>query len=241
MIAAFLTGLLGSLHCLGMCGPLALALPGARNFGAAYVGGRLLYNLGRVTSYAFLGGLVSLIGVAATMFEVQQYMSLVTGGILIFMALRTLFFHHQGTTRSNRLTRWVHGQFGRLMQQTGAEKLYLLGMLNGLLPCGLVYIGLFQAALAPSVGEGMALMALFGLGTWPVMVGMSLSGNWLRQRLMGRTKRILPILMLVMGMMLTVRGMALGIPYLSPKIEPTGTGQAELPVCHGENEPAHPY
>lgn len=242
MIAAFFTGLLGSLHCLGMCGPLAFALPAAPVFGMegqavkagpspSHIAGRLLYNVGRLVSYAFLGAMVSMVGVAAAMFDLQRYASLLMGGILILLAIRGFLRHGKSSSPSSPVFKWLSSQMGRFLGNPHPMNLFTIGLLNGLLPCGLVYIGLFQAALAPSPFEGMAIMALFGLGTFPMMIGVSLSGPWLRRNLMGRVRRVLPILMLITGVMLSLRGMALGIPYLSPKMEQAQGGAADIVCC----------
>ncbi len=251
MIGAFVTGLLGSLHCLGMCGPLAMALPGQQKTSkTAYFLGRLAYNSGRIFTYSILGGLVSLIGVAANMFRIQQYVSIGLGAVLVFMAIRTLVRHRRKARQQSVLDRWVYKRFSYFAQNPVPGRLFVLGALNGLLPCGLVYLGLFQAALTSNLWWGMATMAAFGLGTLPLMMGLSLSGQWLKRMLQGRARFVLPSLMLVLGLMLGLRGMALGIPYLSPRMEVNETGQTEV-ICHTPGEappnpsssqgsPAHP-
>lgn len=239
MIGAFLTGLLGSLHCLGMCGPLAMALPGKPGESqGSFLGGRLAYNSGRIFTYSLLGGIVSFVGMAAAMFEVQQYVSLLLGTILIFMALRSMVRHSKKVRKRSALDRWVFNRFSFFMQRPIPGRLFILGALNGLLPCGLVYIGLFQAALTSNIPTGMLTMAVFGLGTLPMMLGVSLSGNWLRRQLQGKARLILPSLMLVLGIMLGIRGMALGIPYLSPSLNTEADGTVSL-ECHSSLKGAH--
>lgn len=231
MIAALITGLVGSLHCLGMCGPLAMALPGQPGTTRYFFWGRLSYNLGRIGVYALLGGLVSLLGLAAAFLKLQQFVSIALGIVLIGLALRSLFSHRRKVARQTWAEGWVFKRFSWFMQHPVPGRLFILGGLNGLLPCGLVYIGLFQAALAPSPWEGMATMALFGAGTLPVMLTASLSGQWLRRHLLSRAKYVLPGLMLCMGLMLGLRGMALDIPYLSPKVVVTTDGKFHV-SCH---------
>lgn len=229
MIAAFLTGLFGSLHCLGMCGPLVMALPGQS--GARFWWGRLLYHSGRILTYSVMGGLVALLGVAAQMFALQQVVSLVMGLGLLSMAV--LSFFNGSNSGSSWISKWVIRMAGKLLQKKTLGRLFGLGLVNGLLPCGMVYIGLFQAALAPSMIRGMATMALFGLGTWPIMMGLAVSGKWIRARFKSPPKFLVPGLMLTVGLMLTLRGMALGIPYLSPRMAMGGNGKVEI-VCHDE-------
>lgn len=235
ILSAFLTGLLGSLHCLGMCGPLALSLPVGKGrgpawgLGSSFFRGRMLYNVGRVVMYALLGGAVAMLGVAAAMFDVQRYFSLGLGAVLLLLAIRELGWtgRQSGNNLLARPGRWLTGQLAKRMQKRGPGALFAFGMFNGLLPCGMVYVGLFQAALAETPAEGMLTMALFGLGTWPVMVTVSLSGQWLLKALGGRF-RVMPVLMTGVGLMLLLRGMALGIPYLSPQMEMSAQGTLQM-------------
>lgn len=239
MLAAFLTGLVGSLHCLGMCGPIALALPAGAG-GAHYFWGRVLYNLGRVMTYGALGALVAMMGVAAAMFDVQRWFSLGLGGVMLVLAL----YHYGAFGRrmqgDNRLSRAWRRAMGRVMQVRGLGGMLSLGLLNGLLPCGLVYAGLFLAADSRAAWEGAAKMALFGLGTVPLMLGLSWSGRWLGAWLRPRARFIMPIVMAFLGLMFIVRGMALGIPYLSPRLEQAPAGEVRMSCCEqvGAPDPA---
>ncbi len=233
MLAALLTGLVGSLHCLGMCGPIALSLPGTENKGLAYLMGRLLYNLGRIATYSFLGGIVAMMGVAATMFAFQRWFSLGLGVVMVVLAL-----HHYGVwgkrwaQSDNFFTRQWRRGMGRVMQIQGPAGMLALGLMNGILPCGLVYAGLFLAANSTTAWEGMAKMALFGLGTLPLMLSVSWSGKWLLGWLRQRSRMILPTTMAFLGIMFMLRGMALGIPYLSPRMEKgSNPGTVKMSCC----------
>lgn len=233
MLAAFILGLGGSLHCLGMCGPIALALPGAERGGMGYFLGRLLYNLGRILSYSFLGGIVAMLGVAAAMFDAQRWFSLILGILLILMALREYgVFGSKAKMSIPLLTKvWQKGM-AAVMRVKGAGGLFAVGVMNGLLPCGLVYAGLFLAANSDSAWLGMAKMALFGLGTLPLMLSLSWSGKWLKGWIRSKSKVLMPAVMAVMGMLFVLRGMALGLPYLSPKLEQgSAPGKMKMSCC----------
>ncbi|MBK9448861.1 MAG: sulfite exporter TauE/SafE family protein [Bacteroidetes bacterium] len=233
MLAAFLTGLVGSLHCLGMCGPIALALPGTERQGWRYLLGRLLYNVGRLLTYSMLGGIVALLGVAAAMFEMQRWFSLALGAILILIALKHYgVFGKRAQSSDNFLNRaWRRGM-GKIMQIRGLGGLFALGLMNGILPCGLVYAGLFLAANSTYAWEGMAKMALFGLGTLPLMLSLSWSGKWLTGWLRNKSRFVMPVVMTFMGTLFLLRGMALGIPYLSPKMEAgSEPGKVKMSCC----------
>lgn len=233
MLTAFITGLVGSLHCLGMCGPIALALPGTEKKGWRYLLGRLLYNFGRLLTYSIMGGIVALLGVAAAMFEVQRWFSLALGVILILLALKHYgVFGRRAQASDNFLSRaWRRGM-GRMMRLKGLGGLFALGLMNGVLPCGLVYAGLFLAANSTYAWEGMAKMALFGLGTLPLMLSLSWSGKWLTGWLRSRTRLVMPVVMTFMGILFLLRGMALGVPYLSPRMEAgSEPGKVKMSCC----------
>ena len=233
MIAAFLTGLIGSLHCLGMCGPIALALPGTEKKGFKYFLGRFLYNIGRLVSYSILGGLVAMLGVAAAMFDAQRWFSLVLGVVLILLAMREYGWLGQKIKNSdNFLNRTWRRMMGSMMKLKGPWGLFSIGLMNGLLPCGLVYAGLFLAANSESAWMGMAKMAIFGLGTLPLMLTVSWSGKWLTGWLRKRGRLVMPVLMAGLGFIFILRGMALGIPYMSPKLEKgSGPGKMKMSCC----------
>lgn len=229
VLSGFIIGILGSLHCVGMCGPIALALPGRR------WEGRLLYNLGRIVTYSILGGLVALLGVGARMFQMQQAFSITMGILLLFWAVREMGWvklpRFLGVL--DRFSMAVRSGFSKWFGKGTLGSLFMLGILNGLLPCGLVYLGLFSAAITADVFSGMAVMALFGLGTFPVMFALSWSSSRINTSWRSRLNRILPYSVMFFGLLFIVRGMALGIPYLSPKMEvEEATGKVEMSCCH---------
>ena len=220
------------MHCLGMCGPIALALPGGNAKGFRYFSGRFLYNTGRITTYSILGALVALFGVAAAMFALQQWVSIAMGIGMLVLALREWgLFGKAQTAKPSAFRMWWLRQMGNLMRMGQGRGLFAMGLLNGILPCGFVYLGLFQAALSDSVWEGAGKMAFFGLGTWPVMLTLSWSGKWLTGALRARARAIMPVVMVLMGAMFMLRGMALGIPYLSPKMEIGPQGKVKMSCC----------
>jgi uncharacterized protein len=233
MVVAFLTGLVGSLHCLGMCGPIAISLPGTAHRGPGYLWGRLVYNLGRLITYSFMGGVVAMLGVAAAMFEVQRWFSLALGAVLIFMALwhYGTFGRGKGAYAHFLSVAWRHAM-ARAMRLKGSGGLLAIGLMNGLLPCGLVYAGLFIAANSDHALLGMAKMAVFGLGTLPMMLTLSWSGKWLVSRLRTHARWVMPMTMSFLGLMFLLRGMALGIPYLSPRLEQgNAPGKMKMSCC----------
>lgn len=227
---AFLLGLAGSAHCAGMCGPLALALPRrAGSSPAALVVGRLSYNAGRVGTYGAMGFLLGWVGRGLALSGVQRWVSLVLGVGLLAGAVS----HRWGVLRGPNLLAWapLRRGFGRLLQRPGPGALAALGGLNGLLPCGLVYAACAGAALAGSGPAGAGYMMLFGLGTVPMMFGLGLAGGALQGSLRQWLQRAVPVCLALMGLLLVVRGLGLGIPYLSPDLGPTVGGEAGAPSC----------
>lgn len=238
--AGFLFGLLGSFHCVGMCGAIALALPGQLGAGAArYLGGRLLYNLGRVSTYATLGAGAGLLGQSLRLAGVQQSLSIASGGLILLLV--AVPEHHTarlaGALGFGRPLAWVKATLGRLFQQASLPALFATGVLNGLLPCGLVYLALAGALSAPGVAGAAAYMALFGLGTLPLMLGLALSGRLVPLVWRGRMRQAVPYAASVLALLFIVRGLGLGIPYLSPQLRaPMDAAPARQPLtvhyCH---------
>ncbi|MCB2376261.1 sulfite exporter TauE/SafE family protein [Hymenobacter sp. BT635] len=221
--AGFVFGFLGSFHCIGMCGAIALALPGradAASASARYVGGRLLYNLGRVTTYATLGAASGLVGQSLRLAGLQQGLSIASGLLILLLIGLPQRYADQLSSRLgfSRPLAWVKNQLSRLFQQYSWRALYGAGLLNGLLPCGLVYLALAGALSAPGVAGAAAYMACFGLGTLPLMLGLSLTGRLVPLRWRTRMRQAVPYAASVLAVLFIVRGLGLGIPYLSPQL-----------------------
>lgn len=219
---AFMLGLVGSLHCAGMCGPLALALPVAGKTRSDFVLGRLLYNLGRILTYMLLGAVFGLVGQSFALAGFQKWVSLVAG-VAILLGLVASLRIGLGLPITKSVM-WLKASVGRLLQQRTFGSLFLLGSLNGLLPCGLVYVAATAAAATGSLQLGVFSMALFGMGTLPVMLGMGLAGRKLQGMLNFKLQRLVPISLAVLGVLLILRGMELGIPYVSPVLGVDGGG-----------------
>ncbi|MEM7390884.1 MAG: sulfite exporter TauE/SafE family protein [Verrucomicrobiota bacterium] len=214
LLPALLLGVLGSLHCLAMCGPLAVAIS---RVGGASAGGRLGYQSGRVMTYAGLGAVAGLVGRPLDAVAFQQYVSLGVGGAVILWTICR--FRPLPVPRMViGWIQWLKRLFARQLTREGGGRLVILGLLNGLLPCGLVYMALAGAVLTGSWLRGAGFMAVFGAGTLPMMAAISLIGLHLRDRVPLRLARVLPVASLLIGSLLILRGMSLGIPYLSPAL-----------------------
>jgi sulfite exporter TauE/SafE len=219
----FLLGLLGSLHCAGMCGPLAVAVS-ASGGGSHPATGRLLYNLGRIGTYTVLGALFGLFGRGLAIAGFQRWLSL-TAGVLILAGL-VASTRRSPTGLLLRAVGFLKSAFGRLLGRGTLGSRVLLGSLNGLLPCGLVYVASASAAATGSPLVGAAWNLAFGLGTLPLMLAITLAGGRMPFVWRLRLQRFIPAGVAVTGAMLVLRGLALGIPYLSPASGANGL------VCH---------
>jgi hypothetical protein len=213
---AILLGFVGSAHCAGMCGPLALALPRGGAAPTVLVAGRLLYNLGRIVTYALLGALFGLLGQGVALAGLQRWVSLAVGaGILIGLLLWPGFASQVPVTGT---VGWLKRTFGTLLQKRALPALFGIGLLNGLLPCGLVYVACAAAVNTGEMLAGARYMIAFGLGTVPMMLAIALLGTRLQFALRFKVQRLIPVSLAIVGLLLMLRGLALGIPYVSPKL-----------------------
>lgn len=227
-LAAFLTGLLGSFHCLGMCGPIAMIAPQGQGYGR-FIGGRLLYNLGRITTYATIGLLLGTFGMGLQVAGVQQYVSIVMGVVLLVIALSKITGIGKlgNNTWFGGLKQKVEKLFSKFITKPSLSSQYTVGLLNGLLPCGLVYIALAGAITTTHATEGALYMALFGLGTLPMMFSVSIASRWITHKVRTKIMRTLPYFVMVVAVLFILRGMNLGIPYVSPQLN----AQNQMECC----------
>jgi uncharacterized protein len=215
-VFAFALGLLGSLHCAAMCGPLMLALPAPVGGVGQFVSGRVIYQLGRVVTYCLLGVAAGLIGKSVYLAGLQRWLSIVLG-----VAILGGFFLSKKIALSApvlRLVTKLKTAMSAQLRRRSFSALALLGLLNGLLPCGLVYVATTGAVSLGSVPAGVGYMAAFGLGTVPTMLTISLSGKLLPLAFRSKLRAAIPAGVCLLATLLILRGLALGIPYVSPDL-----------------------
>lgn len=225
-----LLGAFSSLHCVGMCGPLALALPVQHLPVWQQRVSALMYNAGRIVTYALFGLLFGLAGRGLYMAGFQQWLSIISGAVILVFILNYYLLKKAWQPK------WalkLHGVVQQLMiktLRTGRKETYLLlGIINGLLPCGMVYVALAAALNFREVQQSVLFMSGFGAGTVPLMLLLSIAGSSFSFSLRARVKKIVPYLMTVMAVLLILRGMNLGIPFISPVM--AGEPAAAIP-CH---------
>lgn len=227
-----LLGLAGSFHCIGMCGPLSLALP-VYHIDSPFKKIVLLvsYQLGRIFTYALLGLLIGVAGRPLQFGHYQQVLSIGVGILIILAAI--LYQKSSYPLKWTLLTRFFSGvqQFisQRLKAAKNGHQFFVLGMANGWLPCGLVYVALASTFSIGNMMDSVGFMAAFGAGTLPAMLLVGLSGQLLKPTLRLSLQRMVPYLVVGMGILLILRGLNLGIPYLSPILPETPTDPVN---CH---------
>lgn len=231
--SAFLIGLFGSFHCIGMCGPIALALPIQNDNRLNLIVGRLLYNIGRAITYATFGLVFGLVGQSLSLAGFQQSASIFAGVLILSMVLlpskitQKIYLLKPAYGFTNILKR----KFGTLLKRKSIASTFMIGLLNGFLPCGLVYIAVAGAIASGGYFDGAAYMFVFGIGTLPIMLSVSLAGNFIGLNVRKRIHKIIPAFMIVLAFLFILRGMNLGIPYISPQLQQTEITDESV-ICH---------
>ncbi len=230
LLAALAMGAAGSAHCVGMCGPIALAVPAPGPTRAARWRGTLLLNGGRLATYALLGAAIGMLGMGLRLAGLQRTVTLVGGSLLLLSVLMP-----------GLLSRWspngrlalgigrMRSVLARNLRRTAPEAIFFTGMLNGLLPCGLLYAALLGAAAQASTWHAIAFMAAFGLGTWPALAALRMGRHLITEGPRAWLRKLSPVLISMVAVLMILRGLELGIPYVSPGPVPVAAAGV---VCH---------
>lgn len=218
LASAFILGFLGSLHCVGMCGPIAFVLPLHRNNPSKKFTQLFIYHFGRLLSYATLGLLFGIIGKGFFISGLQQNLSIAIGILMIIMMLipYKYFQKYNFSKPVFKLISKVKSALGARLKNKSYSSLFSIGILNGFLPCGLIYMALFGAIAMGSPEKSSMYMLLFGLGTVPLMSVAAYIGNFLSTIIKKRIQQLIPVLVVIIGLFFILRGLGLGIPYISP-------------------------
>ncbi len=218
MLSAFLFGLLSSLHCVGMCGPIAMMLPVNKNNPSKKVVQIVIYHLGRIFTYGLLGGLFGWLGRGFYMAGIQQQFSIVLGVLMIVYVLipKNKFVQISFLQPLYRLINRAKQQMGFQFKKNNSSSFFLIGFLNGFLPCAMVYVALFGATATQTPIDGMMYMMLFGLGTVPLMSLVVYVSSAITVAMREKILRAVPVFVITLGLLFVVRGMGLDIPFVSP-------------------------
>ncbi len=218
LISAFILGLLGSFHCVGMCGPIAFVLPVDRSNSYKKVLQIAMYHFGRLISYSSIGLVFGLVGKGLYLFGFQQKLSIVIGVIMITVVLIPYksFNNYNFSKPIYRIISKVKSGLGTALKKKTFDTFLTIGFLNGFLPCGLVYMAVFGAIASGNAFEGSIYMAFFGLGTIPLMTTTIYFGQFLKGAMRQKIQKAIPIFVVIIGVLFILRGLGLGIPYISP-------------------------
>jgi len=203
-----------------MCGPLALSLPLKDDSVWSKFSGGLLYNTGRIVTYSLFGLVFGIIGKSVALFGFQQWLSITLGIlIIVFVILPKRVASFSNNNFATKYLERLRSALGRLFSNKNNSSLFSIGLLNGLLPCGLVYMAAAGAVATGNIINSIFFMAFFGLGTLPMMWSIAFFGNYVGIGLRQKIRRAYPYMMTLMACLLILRGMGLGIPYVSPRVD----------------------
>jgi hypothetical protein len=228
--SALIMGFIGSLHCIGMCGPIAMMLPADTSKHWKFIVGRVLYNSGRIMTYAILGLSVGFIGESTTYYVSQKSLSIFLGALILIGVFLPKTWKQELSLKNYifGFTNFIKGSLSKLFKKHSLTTQFLFGVLNGFLPCGLVYAALSGAFLTETLTDGMLFMFLFGVGTLPMMLGISLGAKWLRKTFSAKLPKLIPITYSLIGLWLIFRGLIISFPHIINQ----NIDLSNIPFCH---------
>lgn len=218
ILSAVILGLMGSLHCVGMCGPIAFMLPVDQTNNYKKFGQIFIYHFGRLMAYGIIGLVFGFLGKGLSIFGAQQKLSIAIGIIMILVVLipYKIFNKYNLSRPIYKVISKVKNQLGKELKKKSSDTFLTIGFLNGFLPCGLVYMALFGAIAMGNALQGSLYMMLFGLGTVPLMTTAIYFSGLLKGGIRQKVQRVMPVFVVVIGLLFILRGLGLGIPYVSP-------------------------
>lgn len=216
-------GLLGSLHCIGMCGPLVASIHRQNKTFIHFAA----YYIGKTSSYLLIGLLVGVLGSSLHLFLSQQKLSILIGcSFLIYFFIHK--FQLNSKTTFPQLALKLSNQFFSYKLQNIGSKNLVMGIANGFLPCGLVYTAATASIASGHLSYSMLFMLGFGLGTIPSLTSVNFILKLIPKKFLPIWEKLYRYLTLLIGVLLILRGLNLGIPYLSPNFD---TEKQEVGTC----------
>lgn len=218
LFTAFIFGLISSFHCIGMCGPIAMMLPVDRNNQAKKVTQIITYHLGRLFAYSTIGFIFGMLGKGFLLAGMQQKMSIFIGiaMILIILIPEKVVANYNFSKPIFKVISKIKTTLGSQFKNKSYKSLFTIGLLNGFLPCGMVYVALFGAIAMQSPTFGVLYMVLFGLGTVPMISSIVYLNSFLTISIRNKIQKAIPYVAVFIGIVFILRGLGLGIPYISP-------------------------
>ena len=232
LYTALLFGLISSFHCIGMCGPIALMLPLDRNNKIKMVTQIITYHFGRLFAYASIGFIFGMLGKGFLLAGFQQKTSIILGIVIIFIVVipEKVLANFNFSKPIFKVISNVKSALGSQFKNRSYQSLFTIGLLNGFLPCGMVYVALFGAVAMQSPTLGILYMILFGLGTIPLMSSVVYLKNAVTISIKNKIQKAIPYVAVFIGILFILRGLGLGIPYISPSN--TSLYIQQQPNCH---------
>ncbi len=208
------------MNFVGFFGPFALAVASGGPVSGKMYWSALSYNTGRIITYGFLGLLFGFVGQGLLVAGVQQKISIISGLLILLLVLLPKKWKHRlGLNFSLYEIPLFKKLFSKNVQNNSYGSRFIIGLLNGLLPCGMVYIAVAAALAQSTIMHAVLYMVLFGLGTFPAMLLVFISGRLLKERFKNALLKKAPLIISLVAVLFIFRGLALGIPYISPKVE----------------------
>lgn len=225
-------GIVSSFHCLGMCGPIALAVPHRNNNKLSLLLDTFLYNTGRAITYAIMGALIGLIGESISFAGYQEIISIISGILLLLIVImpKKLYNKIVSISAIDKSSLWFRDKFNKILSKQTKSSLFGFGLVNGWLPCGVVYAALAASLAGGGVLESSLFMFLFGLGTIPMMGSIFYFKSMITGGFREKINKVIPVALAIVAVMMIMRGMALGIPYISPVLQDNVKQKSEC--CH---------
>ncbi len=232
LYSAFIFGLISSLHCIGMCGPIAMMIPVDRTNPTKKATQIITYHLGRLVAYATIGLLFGLVGEGFFLAGIQQRLSIFIGVAMIITILtpERVLANYNFSKPIYRLISKIKLALGKQFKNKSYQSLFTIGVLNGFLPCGMLYVALFGAIAMQNVSLGVTYMLLFGLGTIPMMSSVIYLNSFITLSFRNKVQKAIPYVGVIIGVLFILRGLGLGIPYISPAN--MSLFVQETPNCH---------
>ena len=215
---------------MGMCGPISMLLPGDKSKRGRYILGRLVYNLGRIFTYSILGLLMGLVGEQIALFTSQKILFIIVGSLLLLAFILPARWRQylDMLPYISRFTGFIKSSLSTFYKRHSLFAQLVFGVLNGFLPCGLVYAALSGAFLMSEAWESALFMTLFGVGTLPMMLGFAFLGNRLRKLISFKPKMVYTFSYIILAIWLIFKGVNLPANRFS---EHDANG---ITVCHGK-------
>lgn len=214
-VTALVIGFAGSLHCIGMCSPLAMAVT---SMNASAFRSRLIYNSGRVLTYGLMGAAVAGAGFLLPFDKFQNMISISLGIAMLAVGFGSLkSIRIPGLTQlMQRFITLLKGLFARHLKRKNMGTMALLGALNGLLPCGLTIVALTWCLTLQGPLDGFYFMLIFGAGTLPAMLGLTSAIPMIIKKYHWNLQKITSTMIILSGVVLIARVFIIHLPHTSP-------------------------